>query len=335
MIGDGVLGARYAHGEIAIGLEVAVLIGALEFDALAEASRPIELGQHDRLTELAVVDQIVGDLGIGVQAHHKARQQFLIDADIEIMRAFRRHRIVERHRRLVGRVVEQREIGGGRLRLHRRREIARIARVNAGPFDWRVNDAKELIKLVEAQAGVEDELVGDLPFMLNVAANIPAGFRIEVRDREGRRRDGAGDGIDRQNSGRVGDVGPFGGDREAGAQLMGVVNPVGAIELRSIEIAFARHIRGHVVEHQIAEDIGNEMDAGVTLKHGELRVEIVDLRLQGEHVVDVCVDFVFVERRGRINSGAKIAERRLTRIVRDLKFARGGAGNKAQARRIA
>ena len=77
------------------------------------------------------------------------------------------------------------------------------------------------------------------------------------------------------------------------------------------------------------------MDAGLALKHGELRVEFVDLRLQGEHVVDECVDFVFIERRGRINSGAKIAERRLARIVRDLKFARGSAGNKAQPRRIA
>ena len=105
--------------------------------------------------------------------------------------------------------------------------------------------------------------------------------------------------------------------------------------MRAIEIAFARHIRGYVVEHQIAEDIGNEMDAGLALKHGELRVEIVDLRLQGEHVVDECVEFVFVERRGRINSGAKIAERRLARIVRDLKFARGRAGDKAQPGQVA
>ncbi len=167
--------------------------------------------------------------------------------------------------------------------------------MNAGPFDGFVNDAEarteligvdELIKLIEAQAGVEDELVGDFPFMLNIAANVPAGFRVEIGDREGRRRDGAGDGIDGQNSGRIGDVGPFGGDREARAQRVGVVYPVGAVELRAIEIAFARHIRGYVVEHQIAKDIGNEMDAGVALKHGELRVEFVDLRLQGEHVVD-------------------------------------------------
>jgi len=59
-----------------------------------------------------------------------------------------------------------------------------------------------------------------------------------------------------------------------------IVHCVGGVELRSIEIAFAGHIRRHVVEDEVAKNIGHEMDVGVSLEDGELRVDIIDFRLQ-------------------------------------------------------
>ena len=77
------------------------------------------------------------------------------------MRPLRLDRIVERNVRLVRGVGEQREVRLGRLRLHRRREIAGVAGMEGGAVERLVDQGgaraelvgvDELIQLIEANA---------------------------------------------------------------------------------------------------------------------------------------------------------------------------------------
>ena len=135
-------GFLLADGEVAIGLEIAAVVFGGKFDALDHALGVIEGAEHQSLAEIAVVDQVRRDLVIGVEAEIErgavlcvgrvaAERDFLIDAGVEIMRALRQHRAVAVVARRSGRAVEQRGIGRRRLDQNRRREIARIAGMEA------------------------------------------------------------------------------------------------------------------------------------------------------------------------------------------------------------
>ena len=55
---------------------------------------------------------------------------------------------------------------------------------------------------------------------------------------------------------------------------------------------FPGHVRRHVVEHEVAENVGNEVDLGVARVDGELSVAVGALLLQRRDVDDVSVVFV-------------------------------------------
>ena len=99
------------------------------------------------------------------------------------MRALRQHRIGAAAGRCAGRAIEQRDIGRRRLDQHRRREIPRVAGMEGSELERLVGKAgarAELIgidilpHLVEAQAGIHVELVGELPLVLDIDAGEPA-----------------------------------------------------------------------------------------------------------------------------------------------------------------
>ena len=101
-------------GDVAVGAEAAVRVVGFELDALVVGVVVIEGREHERLTELPVVEQVFGDLVVAVNAESKARQHALRHADIEIVRAFRLHRVrqvlIRRQRRIC---VEPRWAGCG------------------------------------------------------------------------------------------------------------------------------------------------------------------------------------------------------------------------------
>ncbi len=118
------------------------------------------MGQNHRLTELAIVDLIGRAFQIGIDADRQSGKKLLIDANIKIIRPFRPHRTVFVDHRLLRRVVEQGKVGWHGLRLVGRREIARIAGMNACALNRLVDQrgaraelvrGNELIQLIEAQ----------------------------------------------------------------------------------------------------------------------------------------------------------------------------------------
>jgi hypothetical protein len=115
---------------------------------------------------------------------------------------------------------------------------------------------------------------------------------------DGKRRwqNSSGRGIDRQDGRNVADVGSLGARRKARPQRVPVVDDVGRINLGAVEQTFPRHVGGHVVEHQVAEDVGDEVDFSVPRIDGELSVTVRAFLLQCRDVDDVSVVFVLIER---------------------------------------
>ena len=182
-------------GEIGVGPEIGDLVFGLQLDALVDGAIVVEAGQHIGLAKLAVVKQVARDLVVDVGAHFEARQHLLGDTDIEVVRALGQHGTgaafgMRRRagRRLLDvrcatrRVVEEGEIGGTGDHLRRRREVAGIAGMDRRARNGLVFQADaraelvgvdELIHLIEADAGIQGQLVGDLPLVLDVEAQEP------------------------------------------------------------------------------------------------------------------------------------------------------------------
>ena len=122
-----VFGPRDVVSEVRIGVEVAIFVFELEFAAFAVALRIIKLRQHQGRAELAVVQHVPRHLVIRVQPHIETGKYGLVDAGIEVVRAFRLDRIGDGLVGLISGAGEQRDVGLRRLRLIGRREIPRIA----------------------------------------------------------------------------------------------------------------------------------------------------------------------------------------------------------------
>ena len=60
------LGDLASHGDVAVGVEVAVLVGRAHFDALVLGLVVVEAAEDQRRAELPVVEQILGALVVGV-----------------------------------------------------------------------------------------------------------------------------------------------------------------------------------------------------------------------------------------------------------------------------
>ncbi len=102
---------RLRHSKISVKRPIIDIVAGRQLDALGEASRIVERREEDRGAKLAFVDQILGDLVIGVEADFQSRQQDLRYADIEIMGALGLDRVVGGHRRRRAGVGEQRQAG--------------------------------------------------------------------------------------------------------------------------------------------------------------------------------------------------------------------------------
>ena len=79
------LPSAFDDREIAVERPVVDVVADRELDALDDALRVVERGQQDRRAELAFVDQVGGDLVIGVDADLEPGQHDLVDPDVEVM----------------------------------------------------------------------------------------------------------------------------------------------------------------------------------------------------------------------------------------------------------
>ncbi len=183
LVGDDVGRDLPGERDVGIGIEAAIVVSGGELHAHVVGFFVVERGEHIRRAELSVVEQVLGDLVIGVDADLEVWSHLLHHANVEHVRSLRQHRIVLVDRRLLGGAVHQREIGRRRQHLRRRREVARVAGVEGGAVERLVGDAdprRELvgvgvgIHLVETKSGVECDLVGDLPLVGGVGAEQPA-----------------------------------------------------------------------------------------------------------------------------------------------------------------
>src|SRR5580658_7677760 len=139
--------------------------------------------------------------------------------------------------------------------------------MNGGAFKRLVNQRKAraeligidvLIELIEPEAGIEHELVGQLPFVLDVSADIPAELgAVVVNDKRWSRH---GADVSRQDRVNVVDIGLFAAHREAKSQSVAVVDEVGRVGLDAVEHALPSHVRGNIVEFEVADDVGNEVN---------------------------------------------------------------------------
>src|SRR5438067_1238593 len=100
---------------------------AAELDAPRIAFGVIERRQDERRAELPLVEQVALDLVISIDRELQAARETLLHPAVEIMLAFGFNRIADPDQRLLGRRVEQRDVGRSDQLLRRRREVARIA----------------------------------------------------------------------------------------------------------------------------------------------------------------------------------------------------------------
>src|SRR5208282_3645831 len=91
------------HGEVAIGLKIPAVKFRAELDAFDISLRVIKSAEHQRLTEISVVDQVGRDLVVSVASEIEIgavlgrrlaapEWNILNDPGVEIMRALRQHR---------------------------------------------------------------------------------------------------------------------------------------------------------------------------------------------------------------------------------------------------
>ena len=134
----------------------------------------------------------------------------------------------------------------------------------------------ELIHLIEAQAGVDRELVGHLPLVLDIDSHQHAQFRDVVGDRHRRAVVGAvadHAGLDQR---RIADECLLAADREAGAERMRRIELIGAVALDAVGVGSAGDIRGDAVQQEIAGRVRQEVQIVVAGEIGQLSVEAVD-----------------------------------------------------------
>src|ERR1019366_1476591 len=86
LVGDDPCRPLTAPGEVAISAKIAALIDRLEFDSGVIGAIIVEGGEHQRLTELPVVDKIARAFEKGVDADFKLLLQFLGHARIDVIR---------------------------------------------------------------------------------------------------------------------------------------------------------------------------------------------------------------------------------------------------------
>ena len=158
----------------------------------------------------------------------------------------------------------------------------------------------ELPHLVEAQAAVDGELVGDLPFVLRIQAGEKAGRRDIVGDIERCiDRRSADDGLDQR---RIADKRLFCAEEKAGTDGVRGIDLVRAVGLDAVGKGLADDVGGNAVDQQIAKLIRRVVQTVKAREIGNLTVKAVDRSLQRQHAVLRILELVLVELR-RIEGG--------------------------------
>ena len=286
LIGDRPIGVRreMTEGEFSFRLDAPVL-GLIV----------VERRENVSLPELTVVQKIARALVIGVDAHLQGRtigrgngrlgeqparsrrtwrQQLLGDAHIDHGRSFRKDRPEVPHRGRIRRVVEILCLIDLPQHLRRRREIARVPCVEDRTPEGLVDEVEartdlvlvdELHHLVEANAGVERQLAGQLPFILNVGAKKPAEL-IDAVANVGRVIDRFAGGIERLDRGQILHLRLFAARDKSRPDGVNVRDLVGHVALNAVEERGSQHVGCGVVEQQVVGHIGNEMQTAVARK---------------------------------------------------------------------
>ena len=146
----------------------------------------------------------------------------------------------------------------------------------------------ELIHLVEADAEVQGQLVGELPFILQVASKQPPSFDVLSSTLTG--------------------TSPTSG-MSAEALLTSVCSPlmkkparricvsfdlVGPIALHAVDQTLALDVGRETVEDEVAELVGLEVEIAVAREVCKLPIDEVRILLQRDHVIVVLLELPFV-----------------------------------------
>ena len=196
--------------------------------------------------------------------------------------------------------------------------------------------ADELPHLVEAQAAVDNELVGDLPFVLRIHPGEIAGRRDVVGDVERCiDRRSTDHGLEQRS---IADKGLFAAEEKTGADGVRRIDLIRAVCLDAIGKGLAHDVRGDAVDQQIAEWVGRVMQTVIAREIGNLPVEAVDRSLQRQHAVLRVLELVLVEHR-RVERGhaerardTAVQPDRLPRTIGNLKRACRGSRDQAEPR---
>ena len=150
--------------------------------------------------------------------------------------------------------------------------------------------------LVEPQAGIQRQLVGDLPLVLQIGAEQPAGFGAAILYREGR-IDRVAAAVQRQDRGYVIYPGRLRARRKAEAKRMRVAETVRRVLRDAVGHALAIHVRSNAVEDEVAHRVGCKMKYAGPVEIGKLIVEPFGGLLVRQHVELVEFVLAFAELR--------------------------------------
>ena len=214
------------------------------------------------------------------------------------------------------------EQGGVRRRrnhLRRRREVAgeacverRVVKRVVGQGDARAELVRVdvLPHLVEPHPATQGQPVRELPFVRKVDAAEPAEQHAGIDGLEGNIRGWCRSPVNRQQRVHAGDRCLLHPREHAGTQRVRLVETQRAVPLDAVGDAAAVHVRRHSVEHEVADEVGRELNGAGAREIGELKVDVVDRFLQCKHPELVFLHLRFIDQRGREVGVAKGGEAR-------------------------
>ena len=112
--------------------------------------------------------------------------------------------------------------------------------------------------------------------------------------------------------------------------MCALVEAIGDVGGDAVGYIGAKDVRGHAVEDDIADRVGDEVNAAVAREIGELHVGAVDRALQRRDAEIVLLELILVEQRGIEIGDAEGGEvRHLAGSVGYLERAVRGAGDES------
>ena len=89
---------------------------------------------------------------------------------------------------------------------------------------------------------------------------------------------------------------------------MGIGGAPCDVALQAVDEGAAEYVRSDAVEREVADHVGNEVDAAVAGEIGKLHVDVVHFLLHRDHAEVVALDLILVER-GRVEGVAGVESR--------------------------